>query len=56
MMLHRHFEAEKNDNITTLKDVTPGAKDEYVSDIFPPDEKKENDPPKRTRRKKSEEQ
>lgn len=25
MMLHRHFEGEKPKNVTTLKDVTPGA-------------------------------
>lgn len=37
MMLHRHFEAEKDKNITKLKDVTPTA-EEYVSDVFPPEE------------------
>lgn len=36
MMLHRHFEAEKNKNITKLEDVTP--KEEFVSEVFPPDE------------------
>jgi len=36
MMLHRHFEQEKDKNITTLSDVTPKAKKEYVSEIFPP--------------------
>ena len=39
MMLHRHFEQEKNKNITTLADVTPGAKkEEFVSEIFSPEE------------------
>lgn len=41
MMLHRHFEAEKNKNANTprLSDVTPyDAPDEFVSDVFPPDE------------------
>lgn len=40
MMLHRHFEAEKNDNVTTLEDVTPKPKkkDEFVSEIFPPED------------------
>lgn len=28
MMLHRHFEAEKSSNITTLGDVTPKPKKE----------------------------
>ena len=36
MMLHRHFEAEKEKNITTLEDVTP--KERFVSEVFPPDE------------------
>ena len=35
MMLHRHFENEKNKNITKAKDVTP---EEFVSDVFPPEE------------------
>ena len=30
MMLHRHFEAEKNPNVTTLEDVTPKPKEESV--------------------------
>lgn len=40
MMLHRHFEAEKNKNVTTLEDVTPkpAKKDEFVSEIFPPED------------------
>ena len=39
MMLHRHFEAEKNKNVTKLKDVTPTAEEEeFVSEVFPPDE------------------
>lgn len=51
MMLHRHFEAEKNKNITTLKDVTP--KEEFVSEVFPPQEE-EQEKPKRGRKKKTE--
>lgn len=50
-MLHRHFEQEKQKNITTLKDVEP--KEEFVSEIFPPDESKETK--KRGRPKKTEE-
>ena len=38
MMLHRHFEAEKSKNMTKLSDVTPTAKKEFVSEIFPPEE------------------
>ena len=41
MMLHRHFEAEKNKNMTTLQDLTPAArekKEEFVSEVFPPEE------------------
>jgi len=53
MMLHRHFEAEKEKNITTLADVTP--KEEFVSEIFPPDEKPVEAPKKRGRPKKTEE-
>ena len=32
MMLHRHFEQEKNNNMTTLADVTPKVKTECVSE------------------------
>lgn len=53
MMLHRHFENERNENITRLKDVTPGGRnDEFVSEVFPPDEVAE-EPKKRGRPKKS---
>ena len=38
MMLHRHFEQGHNENMTTLKDVTPHIETEYVSEVFPPDE------------------
>ena len=39
MMLHRHFENEKNKNVTTLADVAPKPKtDEFVSEIFPPED------------------
>ncbi len=50
MMLHRHFEAEKEKNMTTLADLNK--KEEFVSNIFPNDENAEQ--PKRGRRKKSE--
>lgn len=38
MMLHRHFEHEKNHNMTTLADVTPKVekKAESNSEVFPP--------------------
>jgi hypothetical protein len=52
MMLHRHFEAEKNKNVTTLEDVTPKPtkQDEFVSEIFPPEEptKRRGGRPKKT--------
>ena len=31
MMLHRHFERERNQNVTTLADLTPGEKREEVA-------------------------
>lgn len=37
MMLHRHFEKENEQNMTTLKDVTP-KDEEFVPEIFPPEE------------------
>lgn len=52
MMLHRHFEAEKSKNMTKLSDVTPTAKKEFVSEIFPPEEPVEA-PKRRGRQKKS---
>ena len=56
MMLHRHFEGQNNENITTLADVTPTAKEEkFVSEVFPPDEKPVEAPKKRGRPKKVEE-
>lgn len=52
MMLHRHFENEKSNNMTTLKDVSLNKEGEdFVSEVFPPDEEK----PKRGRKKKTEE-
>lgn len=52
MMLHRHFEADKEyKNMTKLADVTPH-KEEFVSEVFPPDEEA---PKRRGRPKKSEE-
>lgn len=46
MMLHRHFEKEsQKKNMTTLADVT--AKEEFVSDVFPPDEKAVEAPKRR---------
>lgn len=53
MMLHRHFETEKSKNMTTLADVTPGAKEEFVSEVFPPDEEPVEAPKRRTRTKKN---
>ena len=50
MMLHRHFEAERDRNITTLADVTP--KEKFVSEVFPPDDEKEA-PKRRGRPKKN---
>lgn len=50
MMLHRHFENEKNENITKLEDVTPK---EYVSEVFPPEEPVEA-PKRKPRTKKAE--
>ena len=35
MMLHRHFEAERNKNVTTLKDVTPKPKKTEESEEKP---------------------
>lgn len=52
MMLHRHFEQGHNKNMTTLKDVTPHEKEEFVSEVFPPDEEA---PKRRGRPKKTEE-
>ena len=52
-MLHRHFEQEKQKNITTLKDVEP--KEEFVSEIFPPNEAENKETKKRGRPKKTEE-
>lgn len=53
MMLHRHFEKEnQRDGMTTLSDVTP--KDNYVSEVFPPEEVAAEEPKKRTRAKKAE--
>ena len=34
MMLHRHFEQGHNENMTTLKDVTPHEDEEFVSEVF----------------------
>lgn len=51
MMLHRHFETEHRENMTTRKVLKGEGKEEFVSDIFPPEEEK----PKRGRRKKTEE-
>ena len=53
MMLHRHYETEPNENMTKLADVTPTAREEFVSDIFPPEEPVKA-PKKRTRSKKDE--
>ena len=51
MMLHRHFENEsKKENMTKLSDVSRSEEGEdFVSEIFPPDEDAER--PKRRRKK-----
>ncbi len=51
MMLHRHFETEKEKNITKLENVTPQV--EYVSDVFPPEEVPNEAPKRRGRPKKT---
>lgn len=52
MMLHRHFENQGTDqNMTKLADVAPRKKEEFVSEVFPP-EKPEEAPKRRTRVKK----
>ena len=48
MMLHRHFEKDKQENMTKLSDVTPEAKKETAL-------KNANEAPKRGRKKKTEE-
>lgn len=53
MMLHRHFEAEQNRNMTKLSDVIPDEKKDFVSEVFPPEEEK-TEQPKRGRKKKTE--
>lgn len=53
MMLHRHFEHEKNPNITTLADVTPKVERKaFASEIFPPIEPVD-EPKKRGRKPKT---
>ena len=53
MMLHRHFEKEKNPNMTTLADVTPKVEREaFASEIFPPVEPVD-EPKKRGRKPKT---
>ena len=50
MMLHRHFEKEKEkEGMTTLDDITP--KPEFESEVFPPDKVAEEAPRKRGRKK-----
>lgn len=49
MMLHRHFDGERNENMTTLADVTPHT--EFVSAVFPPDKETVEAPKKRSRKK-----
>ena len=54
MMLHRHFEAGKADkNITRLADLNKTQSEEFVSEVFPPEEEK-TEQPKRGRKKKTE--
>ena len=53
MMLHRHFEKERSQNMTTLADLTPKVekKAESNSEVFPPIEPVEA-PKKRGRKPK----
>ena len=49
MMLHRHFEGDiDTENMTTTESMTQ--EDEFVSEVFPPDE----DKPRRGRKRKEE--
>jgi hypothetical protein len=50
MMLHRHFEEEKNKNITTTADFAKN--EEFVSNVFPPDNDVTEAPKRRGRPKK----
>ena len=53
MMLHSHFETEKPKNMTTLADLNESGKpEEFVSEIFPPNEEAK---PKRGRPRKNKE-
>ncbi|MBO5967268.1 MAG: hypothetical protein J6S14_02085 [Clostridia bacterium] len=52
MMLHRHFEEQRNENITTLADVTP--KEKSVSEELPHEEEPVEAPKRRGRPKKTE--
>ena len=50
-MLHRHFDTDKSENMTTLKDVSLVNEGEDIGvDVLPPEEEK----PKRGRKKKVE--
>ena len=49
MMLHRHFDKDRNENMTTLADVYEGKKEIPV-----PSEEKEEAPKRRSKVKKSE--
>ena len=49
MMLHRHFDPERNENMTTLADVCEGKKD-----VPAPFEENEEAPKRRSKAKKSE--
>lgn len=52
MMLHRHFEREKLNNMTTLADVSPKEeREDFVSEVFPPVQ--EEAPKRRGRPKKN---
>lgn len=51
MMLHRHFENEKNQATTTLADMN--TQQEFVSDVFPPDEPPVEAPKRRGRPRKN---
>ena len=53
MMLHRHFEEQKKQNMTKLEDVSPKSED-FVSEVFPPEDTAEV-PRRRGRPRKTEE-
>lgn len=53
MMLHRHFEEQKKQNMTKLENVSPKS-EEFASDVFPPEDAADA-PKRRGRPRKNEE-